>query len=46
MQGKRISQMQVIPNSVIDFGNDLKPGVYHLELEQDGEREMVRIVNY
>ncbi len=46
MQGKRISQMQVTPNTVIDFGNDLKPGVYHLEVEQDGEREMVRIVKY
>jgi hypothetical protein len=46
MQGKKISQMQVTPNTVIDFGNDLKPGVYHLDVEQDGEKEWVRVVKY
>jgi hypothetical protein len=46
MQGKRISQMQLSANSVIDFGNDLKPGVYHLEVVQDKERQTVRIVKY
>jgi hypothetical protein len=46
MQGKRISQMQLSANSVIDFGNDLKPGVYHLEVVQDKERQAVRIVKY
>jgi hypothetical protein len=46
MQGKRISQMQVSPNSVIDFGNDLKPGVYHLDIEQEGVKERVRLVKY
>jgi hypothetical protein len=46
MQGKRISQMQLSANSVTEFGNGLKPGIYHLEVVQGDERQTIRIVKY
>jgi hypothetical protein len=46
MQGKRMSQMQLSANSVTEFGNGLKPGIYHLEVVQGDDIQTVRIVKY
>jgi hypothetical protein len=44
MQGKQIKQIQTKANGISDFGNDLKPGVYHLQIQQDGELQVIRAV--
>jgi len=44
LQGKQIKQIQLKSNSISDFGNDLKPGVYHLQIQQDGELQVIRAV--
>jgi hypothetical protein len=46
MQGKQIKQIQLKSNSISNFGNDLKPGVYHLQIQQDGELQVIRAVKY
>ncbi len=44
MSGKKIKNMSIRSNETIEFGNDLKAGVYLLEIEQAGNRRTERIV--
>jgi hypothetical protein len=44
MQGKRVQQMEVLPNGVTQIGNGLKPSTYMMQVRQDWEVHTRRLV--
>ena len=46
VQGRMIKSLIAIPYQTINIGNDLKPGVYMVELKQGNEVKTERVVKY
>jgi hypothetical protein len=44
VQGKRVQQMEALPNGVTQIGNGLKSGTYLMQVVQDGEVQTKRMV--
>ena len=44
ISGRFLSKMDAVQNQVIRFGNDLRPGIYLLEIIQGQERHRIKVV--
>jgi len=42
--GRQIEQMTVHAEGVVEFRNDLNPGIYFVQLESSGRRVMLKTV--
>ena len=42
--GRKVSSREVMPNEIIRFGNELKAGLYYVEIVQGNNRKVVKII--
>lgn len=42
--GSKVSSREVMPNEIIRFGNDLKKGLYYVEIVQGTKKKIIKII--